>query len=318
MLFRSASLEFGSGERLKGESAAEVAGMLAYAAAMSGDKTGLLLFSEQVEKVLPLRKGKNHVSRILRELIEHRPRARGTGISAALETAGRVMKHKGIVIVVSDFIDEQYEISLRRLARRHDVVAIRVGDQREQLVPDSGQFPVLDPESGIETYIDTGSYAFKQWFEGWLRERETTLEDTFRKARVEQLETIKVRCKMNRDQSTMQREAPSWTANGADPRPIHPRGRQSRRAALQAHRAALEHPRQSVGAPEQARREPQLDRRQRDAPALPTEPMGSQVERPRARRRRSWPLAAEDGPDPREQLVAPEGLADEEIGRAHV
>ena len=137
--------------------------------------------------MLPLRKGKNHVSRILRELIEHRPRARGTGISAALETAGRVMKHKGIVIVVSDFIDEQYEISLRRLARRHDVVAIQVSDRLEAGLPRAGLLRVVDPESGTEHVIDPASYSFQKWLDGFHQRHRTDTDSAWQSGRVDSL-----------------------------------------------------------------------------------------------------------------------------------
>jgi uncharacterized protein (DUF58 family) len=183
----SASLAFGSREKLKSETAAEIAGMLAYAAAMSGDKTGMLLFSEQVEKVLPLKKGKIHVSRILRELFEHRPRGRKTCLADALEMAGRVMKHKGIVVVVSDFIDEEYDISLRRLARRHDVVAIHVSDRLETGMPKSGLLKVVDPEGGGTQVIDPGSYLFQRWLQDFHQAHRTDTESAWKAGNVESL-----------------------------------------------------------------------------------------------------------------------------------
>ena len=131
----SGSQSFGSKERLKVDAATEIAGMLAFAASMGGDKVGMVLFSSEVEKILPPKKGKAHVSRLLKELMGFTPKSAGTDLGVGLDAAGRVMKHKGIIVVVSDFLAEGYETSLRRLARRHDVVAIQVQDHAEKSWP---------------------------------------------------------------------------------------------------------------------------------------------------------------------------------------
>lgn len=186
----SLSGSFGSTNATKSEVAAEVAGMLAHAAVHTGDKIGVLLFAGEVEKIIPLRKGRSHIQRIIRDVLSFQASTNGTNLATALESAGRVLKHSGVVFVLSDFITPDFSVALRRIARRNDVVAIRIGDQREQLVPPSGQFPVVDPETGNEIYVDTDSYAFRQWFEGWMREREQFLADVFRKARVEELRIL--------------------------------------------------------------------------------------------------------------------------------
>ena len=181
---------FGSTRATKAEVAAEVAGMLAHAAVHTGDKIGVLLFAGEVEKIIPLRKGRSHIQRIIRDVLSFQASSSGTNLATALESAGRVLKHSGVVFVLSDFITPDFSVALRRIARRNDVVAIRIGDQREQLVPPSGQLPVIDPETGVEIHVDTDSHAFRQWFEGWMRERERTLSDLFRKARVEELRIL--------------------------------------------------------------------------------------------------------------------------------
>lgn len=162
----SASKLFGSTHRLKSEVAAEISGMLAWAAIQTGDRVGALFFSGSVQKIIPPRKGKIHVSRIIREVLTIQPSSRGTDLKGALESTERVMKHNGIVFIISDFIAHDYQKALSRLGRRHDVVAIRVGDERERSVPSIGQVLVLDPETGQERLIDTSSYLFQQWFKG--------------------------------------------------------------------------------------------------------------------------------------------------------
>ncbi|MBU6376387.1 MAG: DUF58 domain-containing protein [Bdellovibrionales bacterium] len=184
----SASLSFGSVKQTKAEVAADMAGMLAYAAAMNGDKVGLILFSNAVERIVPLKKGKAHVSRILSEIIEHRPKANKTNLREALDVAGRVMKHRGIVILLSDFIDQDYDVSLRRLARRHDVIAIHVSDKLESSVPATGFLRVLDPESGHEQVILTGSYLFNRWLGEFHKGHQTDTETAWRAGRVESLQ----------------------------------------------------------------------------------------------------------------------------------
>lgn len=186
----SGSKGFGSKTKLKAEVAAEISGMLAWAAIHSGDKVGLLLFGGEVEKIIPPRKGKSHILRIIREVLGYRAKTRGTDLKGALEAAGRVMKHSGVVFVISDFLAEGYDLSLKRLARRHDVVAIVVGDEREAKIPELGQMLLLDPESGKEVLVDTTSYAFREWFKGFSAERATDLETTLKGSKVEALRIV--------------------------------------------------------------------------------------------------------------------------------
>jgi len=186
----SASEAFGSTKKLKGEIVAEIASMLAYAAVRTGDKVGALIFAGEVEEIIPPAKGRKHVLKIVRTLLGHRPRSRGTDLSGALESAGRIMKHAGVIFVLSDFLAKNYELPLKRLARRNDVVAVNILDERERIVPDVGNILVRDPESGQERFIDTGSYAFKQWFERYKKEIESHSETAFKGGRIEQLRIL--------------------------------------------------------------------------------------------------------------------------------
>lgn len=183
----SASLGFGSQTRLKSDAATEIAGMLAFAAALSGDKVGLVLFSSEVEKILPPKKGKAHVSRLLKDLMWHSPKSKDTQLSIALDAAGRVMKHKGIVVVVSDFLAEGYDLSLRRLARRHDVVAIQVQDVLEKEWPPVGFLQIIDPEKGTERTIDTGSYLFRRWVTDFMAVHSTDRDTAFKSSKADHL-----------------------------------------------------------------------------------------------------------------------------------
>lgn len=168
----SASELFGSSGKLKSEVVAEIGGMLAYAATHTGDKVGVLIFSDKIEEIIPPRKGRRHIMRVIRDLLVYSPQGRGTNLKLALDSAGRIMKHSGIIFVMSDFIDQGYEVALKRLARKHDVVAVRIEDQRERQFPAIGHILIEDPETGEECWIDSSSYAFKKWFEHHEKERE--------------------------------------------------------------------------------------------------------------------------------------------------
>jgi uncharacterized protein (DUF58 family) len=184
----SGSESFGSARKLKSEVAAEIGGMLAYAAIHTGDKVGVLLFAGEVERIIPPKKGRQHILRIIRDILGfERAKKPGTDLKGALEAAGRVMKHGGVIFVISDFIADGYEVALKRLARKHDVVAISIGDPRESEIPDVGQLLFWDPETGEERLIDTGSYAFKKWFEAFRTGHQARAHDAFRGGKIELL-----------------------------------------------------------------------------------------------------------------------------------
>jgi uncharacterized protein (DUF58 family) len=186
----SGSKAFGSSTKLKSEIAAEVGGMLAYAAIHTGDKVGVILFAGGVEKIIPPKKGRVHIQRIIRDLLSHKPKTKGTDLATALEAANRIMKHSGVVFLLSDFLAEGYEIPLKRLVRRHDVVALVVTDEREREIPGLGQFLFVDPETGEERLVDTGSYAFKKWLKDYLTAHKTDTETALKGGRVEQLRLV--------------------------------------------------------------------------------------------------------------------------------
>jgi hypothetical protein len=160
----SASLEFGSKNQTKREVLAELGAMIAYAASNSGDKVGVLIVTNQVEKIIELKKGKNHVLRIIRDLLTFETKSGGTALKKALEETRRLMKHSGIVFILSDFKADGYESAIRQLGRKHDVVAVKIEDPSESSFQKIGKFSVLDPETGREVEIDPHSYTFQKGF----------------------------------------------------------------------------------------------------------------------------------------------------------
>ncbi len=186
----SGSESFGSMSRIKSEMNAEIGGMIAYSAIHTGDKVGALLFSDHVEKIIPPKKGRQHVLRMIRDLLSYQPKSQGTNLTAALDATGRIMKHGGVVFVISDFVTHGYENALKRLARKHDVVVICVGDEREKAIPEIGQILLLDPETGEERLVNTSSYLFKKWFTDYQQKLETERQTAFKGGRIELLNIL--------------------------------------------------------------------------------------------------------------------------------
>jgi len=181
----SASGRFGSGERTKAETAAELCGVLAFAAVSNKDKVGLLLFSDHVEKYIPPAKGRSHVLRIIRELLTYRSTGAGTDLTAPLQLIGRVLKRKATVFLVSDFWADDFSHSLRTVARRHDCVAVRLRDPREVDLPEVGLVSWRDAETGQELLVDTSSAVVRTQLAERARRHDQRLERSLRQAGVD-------------------------------------------------------------------------------------------------------------------------------------
>ena len=181
----SGSGRFGSGERSRAEIAAELCGVLAFAAVSNKDKVGLLLFSDHVEKYIPAAKGRSHVLRLIRELLTYRPRGRGTDLDAPLQLLGRVLKRKATVFLVSDFWAGDCSRSLRTVARRHDCVAVRLRDPRESELPAVGLVSWRDAETGRQLLVDTNSAALRHQLRERVERHDRLWEDTLRQAAVD-------------------------------------------------------------------------------------------------------------------------------------
>jgi uncharacterized protein (DUF58 family) len=171
---QSGSTRFGR-PMTKAALAVEVGAVLALAAAAQNDRVGALLFADEVERVIPPRKGRRHALRVIRDLIAFAPEGRHTNLAASLLYATRLLRHRSIVVVLSDFVAEGWERPLRRLAARHEVVAIAVEDPRERSLPDAGWLELADAETGQRVLLDTGSRR--------LRDRLRTLSERRRDER---------------------------------------------------------------------------------------------------------------------------------------
>ncbi|MBI4925439.1 MAG: DUF58 domain-containing protein [Bdellovibrio sp.] len=186
----SASKNFGSNEKLKSEIAAEIGGMLTYAATRTGDKVGVLLFSEDIEKIIPPKKGRAHILRVIRDLLTFEPQKKKTDLAKALEAAFHIMKHSGVIFIISDFMTSGYELFLKKLSLKHDVIAIVIEDQREKQMPELGRLCVFNPEIGQENLVDTGSYVFKEWFKEYQLNFEKEKAHIFKSKKMEYLKVL--------------------------------------------------------------------------------------------------------------------------------
>ena len=153
----SASGEFGSGYQLKRELGTELAAVLGFSAIKNNDKVGLILFSDEIEKFIPPKKGKSHALRVIRELLYTNPKNNGTSIGDSLEYLLKVAKRKSVVFIISDFIDNSFNQSLKIASKKHDLIAIQLYDPVEYKFPNIGLVKVEDPETGEMFWIDTTS-----------------------------------------------------------------------------------------------------------------------------------------------------------------
>jgi uncharacterized protein (DUF58 family) len=183
----SASTEFGSKNQAKKDLVAELGAMIAYAASGSGDKVGVLFVTDRVEKVIPLKKGQNHVRRIIHELLAFPTKPGGTALRQAMEEARRTMKNAGIVFILSDFKAEGFESAIRQLGRKHDVVAVQIEDPSERELIELGTFRLVDPETGTEVEIDPSKYSFQKAFHAHQKNFDQKLKQIFNLAKVEVL-----------------------------------------------------------------------------------------------------------------------------------
>jgi uncharacterized protein (DUF58 family) len=161
----SASGRFGSQGSEKRELAAELAAVVAFSAIRNNDRVGLIIFTDQVEKFVPPKKGKKHVLRVVSEILSYQPRQRGTSIASGLEFLGRVARRRAVAFVVSDFLapQESYERALRITARRHDVIPVAVTDPLEEALPAVGLVELEDPETGARVVFDTSGGEARAW-----------------------------------------------------------------------------------------------------------------------------------------------------------
>ncbi|MDP9087517.1 MAG: DUF58 domain-containing protein [Pseudomonadota bacterium] len=192
----SASGNFGSGLASKRDLAAELASVLAFSAIRNSDKVGLLLYTDQIERYLPPKKGRRHVLRVVRDILYHAPLAVGTDTVKALDVANRLLHRRAIVFLISDFETAGDPIparamlrrAMRRTNRRHDLIAVHVQDAREKDLPDVGIVALEDAESGEIIELDTASAAVRKRFKEQSSERDRQLVSDFRSEGIDTLQ----------------------------------------------------------------------------------------------------------------------------------
>jgi uncharacterized protein (DUF58 family) len=166
----SASQDFGTGARSKRDAAAELTAVLAFSAIRNNDKVGMVIFTDRIEKFIPPKKGRSHILRLIREVLAFQPEGRGTSVRVALEYLNRVARKRTIAFVLSDFLSEGYDRPLKIAARKHDLIAVQLFDEREARLPDVGLVKLRDAESGGERWVDTSVAAVRAAVEqGWKR-----------------------------------------------------------------------------------------------------------------------------------------------------
>lgn len=177
----SGSAAFGTKNQFKEDIVTEIAATMAFSATQNNDKIGLILFSDQIELYIPPKKGKSHVLRIIRELIEFKPKSNKTDVAQALKFLSGTQKKKAIVFLISDFMSEDYEFTLKIASKKHDITGIRVYDQREKSIPNLGIVPMLDAETGKIELVNTSSKSVRMNYEKYYDQKVKQFKETFSK-----------------------------------------------------------------------------------------------------------------------------------------
>jgi uncharacterized protein (DUF58 family) len=181
----SGSREFGTISKLKKNQITEISAVLAFSAIQNNDKIGLIFFSDKIEKFIPPKKGKTHILRIIRELIDFKPEHRNTDIAGALRYLTQVIKKRCTTFVISDFIDDGFENALTIANKKHDLVALKIFDKREQEIPSIGLIKLKDAETGEYSWIDTSNKKLRENYAKWWRDKDVLLTETFKKSGVD-------------------------------------------------------------------------------------------------------------------------------------
>lgn len=179
---------FGSNDQSKMELSIEICAVLAFSAIKNGDKVGLVLFTDEIEKVIPPKKGRLHVLRLIRELLTTEPKGTGTDISEALSYVNRLLNRRAIVILASDFQDDNYDRQMKITNRKNDLVNIFINDKLEDELPDLGLVPLKDAETGEEVLVDTSSKKVREEYQKKRRAAKAKLRDRFLRMKIDMIE----------------------------------------------------------------------------------------------------------------------------------
>ena len=181
----SASEMFGTRNQIKRETITELCAVLAFSAVSNNDRIGLIMFSDQIEMFIPPKKGKSHILRIIRELINYKPKHTGTNISEALKYFSKMVKKKSIAFVLSDFIGDDFSDAIKIASRKHDVVALKVRDKAEYDLPNIGVAQFRDLETGQSTWINTSSKKVRRKYKDQAQAKDEAIHKLFRKSKTD-------------------------------------------------------------------------------------------------------------------------------------
>ena len=176
----SGSNFFGSDSLFKNEYVTELAATLAFSATKNNDKVGLILFSDNVELYIPPKKGKSHVLRIIRELLEFKSESKKTDINIPLKFVSNILKNRSIAFIISDFISKDYSNSLKIFSSKHDVTGIRIYDKTEEIIPNLGVIDITDNETGAKLTVNTGSKNVRKKYSEYYNSRRNEFIDFFK------------------------------------------------------------------------------------------------------------------------------------------
>ena len=184
----SGSGEFGTVQQLKKEVAAELCAVLAVSALQNNDKVGLIFFSDIVEKFIPPKKGRTHILRIVREVLDFEPVHRKTSVAEGLRYLTSAIKKRSIAFLISDFLDEGYEDALKIAAKKHDLIGVRLHDPREGDLAPAGLMRLRDAESGEALWVDTSNAGVRAQYNRWWKERQDLRSRLFRRSGVDSVD----------------------------------------------------------------------------------------------------------------------------------
>ncbi len=183
----SGSQTFGTCNRRKQETAAELAALIAFSAISNNDRVGLITFTDQIETFIPPKKGRKHVLRVITEILDFTPERRGTDLPGALEYLSRITSKRALTFLISDFQDTDFETSLSIANRRHEIIPLVLEDPMETELPDMGLVPFEDPETGEIALVDTSCKRVRQEFRATGKRQKKRLERIFQKHKIDHI-----------------------------------------------------------------------------------------------------------------------------------
>ena len=184
----SGSGDFGTNKQFKRELATEISAILAFSAIKNNDKVGVIFFSNIIEEFIPPKKGKSHILRIIRQVLAFEAKEKKTDITLAIEYFNNVMKKRTICFVLSDFLSPEFEKPLKIASKKHDIIALRIFDKRENSLPNVGIIPLQDAENNSISYVDTSSKKVREIFNNKQEEKQAYLKKLFPKCGVDMID----------------------------------------------------------------------------------------------------------------------------------